>query len=72
LQQAPPDSIDGLAGEVGHPRFLLDLRAAPESVAKWLKREHTVGQGGDALVLEAGSAFDILFYVDTVSPATGA
>jgi erythromycin esterase len=72
LQQAPPESIDGLAGEVGHARFLLDLRAAPEPVASWLKREHTVGQGGDALRLEVGTAFDILCYIDIVSPAAGA
>jgi erythromycin esterase len=69
LEPAPPQSMDGLAGEVGHSCFLLDLRSAPDAVARWLKQQHAVGQGGDTLMLEVGTAFDVLFYIDTVRPA---
>jgi erythromycin esterase len=72
LPPASSESIDGLAGELEVPRFLLDLRAAPVSVAHWLDQEHELGQGHDVLKLAVGRAFDVLFYLDSVSPACGA
>jgi erythromycin esterase-like protein len=69
LEQAPPDSLDGLAGEVGVPAFLLDLRAAPPAIGEWLDQEHALGQGEHILELPIRKAFDVLFYLDTVTPA---
>jgi erythromycin esterase len=66
LKPAPPDTIDGLAGQLGTPRFLMDLRAAPTPVANWLDQERELGPGFRVVV---GKAFDILFYLDVVSPA---
>jgi erythromycin esterase len=68
-QPAPPESIDGLAGELGHPLFLLDLRKAPADVSSWLNQEHQLGPAEGALKIRIGRAFDILFYLATVSPA---
>jgi hypothetical protein len=64
-----PDSIDGAARDVGLPLFLLDLRSAPESAASWLRVERPMGEGEDVLHLTVASAFDLLLYIDTVSPA---
>jgi erythromycin esterase len=69
LKQASPDSLDGLVGEVGTPRFLLDLRKAPTGVAGWLDQEHELGRGGDIDILQVRKAFDVLFYLETVTPA---
>lgn len=38
-----PTSIDAIAGEVGPPLYLLDLRRAPPAVQRWLDREHEMG-----------------------------
>jgi hypothetical protein len=67
----PPESIAGLAGEVGAPLYVLDLRAAPAPVASWLNQEHPLGQEGIVLNLAFGRAFDVLFYLDAVTPACG-
>lgn len=69
VERAPPDSIDGFAAAVGMPRFLLDLRAAPASVARWLHRVRSRDHHGSTFELPVGQAFDILLYVDEVSPA---
>lgn len=69
LPPAPPHSIDGLAGELGVPRFLLDMRTAPPAAKRWLDREHQLGPDDDALLLKMGQAYDILFYLDTVNSA---
>lgn len=73
LERAPAESIDGLAAQVGEPLFLLDLRTAPASVANWLNqersREHSQVAPRQAFKLAVGRAFDVLFYLDTVTPA---
>jgi erythromycin esterase len=69
LPPAPQHSIDGLAGELVVPRFVLDVRTAPPAVKRWLDREHQLGSDDEALLLKMGQAFDILFYLDTVSAA---
>jgi erythromycin esterase len=71
LQSAPDESIDVMAHALGIPIFLLDLRTAPPAVAHWLEEQHTLGHGNDVLKLSVGSAFDILFYVASVTPAMG-
>ena len=66
-----PESLEGLAGEVSEPHFLLDLHKAPAQVAAWLDREREIGRGMDALRLSVGRAFDALLYLDRVTPAQG-
>lgn len=60
-------SIDALAEQLGVPTFVLDLRKAPESLRGWLDRTHTLGEGEDALELNLGQSFDILFFIDRVA-----
>ena len=67
--EAPTESVDGIAGRVGAPMFMLDLRRAPKPVAAWLDQERQLGQGDDAFEVAVGKAFDVLVYFDTVSPA---
>ena len=69
VDAATPESIDGVVGMLGQPMLLLDLRGAPTTVRSWLDREHDLGGGPDGLKVEVGKAFDILFYLDTVTPA---
>jgi erythromycin esterase len=66
---ATPESIDGVVGMLGQPMLLLDLRGAPTMVRSWLDREHDLEGGPYGLKVEVGKAFDILFYLDTVTPA---
>jgi erythromycin esterase len=69
LPPAPQHTIDGLAAELDVPRFVLDVRTAPPAVKRWLDREHQFGPDDDALLLQMGQAYDILFFLDTVSAA---
>lgn len=74
LGTAPAESLEMLAGELGVPLFLLDLRAAPASITDSLEQAHalgrgTLGQGYDVFEVPGGRAFDVLFYLDTVTPA---
>ena len=73
LARAPADSIDGIGSRVGAPMFLLDLRTAPAAAAEWLdcerRREHSFAHGRQVFQLSVGKAFDILFYIDTITPA---
>lgn len=71
LHPPPSDSIDGLAAEVGAPVFLLDLRRAPTEVRRWLSQDRELVAGGQRLTLPLSEAFDILFYLDAVMPASG-
>ncbi len=64
-----PTSIDAIAGEVGPPLYLLDLRRAPPAVQRWLDREHEMGGGPGKLSLQLKQAFDVYFYEATVRPA---
>jgi erythromycin esterase len=69
LKRAGREPLDGLAGTVGLPNFLLDLRSSPPSVMHWLNQKLQMGEGADTLTLADGRAFDILYYVDSVSSA---
>lgn len=64
-----PTSIDAIAGEVGPPLYLLDLRRAPPAVQRWLDREHEMGGGPGKFSLQLKQAFDVYFYEATVRPA---
>lgn len=70
LGDAPRDSMDRIAGRSGVPRFLLDLRTAPATVSQWLDQERAVGHAPAILRVNFRRAFDILFYVDSVTPAS--
>jgi erythromycin esterase len=67
LEQAGPESIDGLVAEAAEALFLLDLRRSPASVKGWLDQVHPIGRGW--YDLSVGKAFDVLFCVDTITPA---
>ena len=69
LEPASADSIAGLAGKAGSPQFLLDLRTAPAPVVQWLRRDQPLGHGEDAFDVPVGRAFDVLWYLNTVTPA---
>ncbi|HEX5458743.1 MAG TPA: erythromycin esterase family protein [Steroidobacteraceae bacterium] len=69
LGPAPPQSMDGIAGELHVPSFLLDLRTAPVPVVNWLDEAHQIGQGSNVFHLTIGEAFDILLYLGAVTPA---
>jgi erythromycin esterase len=69
LPRASPQSMDGLCGELGVPFFLLDLRAAPAPVRQWLSGEHCLADGSQVLKLSVGKGYDILLYIDAVTPA---
>jgi erythromycin esterase len=72
LLAAPADSIDGLARQVGTPLFLWDLRDAPAATRQWLSEERRLVAGTQTLKLPVARAFDILFYIDEVTPACAA
>jgi erythromycin esterase-like protein len=69
LARPPAHSFEGLAREIGAPFFLLDVRCAPRDVAEWLSQEHQLAAGSHVLKLSVREAFDLLFYIDTVTPA---
>lgn len=74
LTPAPAESSTGIAGAVGVPRYLLDLRTAPASVATWLDALRPLSgpyqyEYEIFVDLPLRKAFDILFYLDTVTPA---
>lgn len=68
LDPATRESIDGFASEVGVPLYLLDLRTAPAPVKNWLDQERQLGEKAHAFKLAVGKAFDVLLYMDTVTP----
>jgi erythromycin esterase len=69
LRDSDVGAVEALCREVGESSFLLDLRRAPASLEGWLHEEREVGQGFDTLRLSLAKAFDLLFYIDTVTPA---
>ena len=69
LDGASADTLQGQLGRFGRPLFLLDLRKASGPTRQWLDREHAFGQNSGVLQVSARAAFDILFYVDSVTPA---
>lgn len=75
IGEATPDSLDGLARDLGVPSFVLDLRRAPTDIAQWLNEERVMGRGfvlrdtQVELAVHVMKAFDLLFYVDRVTPA---
>jgi erythromycin esterase len=69
LAAAQPGSWEQSAGEVGSPRYWLDLRQAPAPILQWLHQTRPVGHGGDSFEVSLGAAFDVLFFIDSVTPA---
>jgi hypothetical protein len=71
LEPASPSSMDGFAVSLNEPRWWLDLRRAPKSVAPWFERERSFGEGAATFSTRPREAYDILLYLDTVRPACG-
>lgn len=69
LKPMPPESIDGLAGRLGPPWFVLDVRRAPATVAAWLGQEQQLGDESFPMLLPMSKAYDALLYMETVQPA---
>jgi erythromycin esterase len=76
LEEASVESLDAIARDVGVPLFLLDLRDVPARSAAWLNQQREIGRlyevyGRYRLRSEISvcSAFDLLFFVDSVTPA---
>lgn len=66
---APEQSVDGLAARLGRRSFVLDLRQASGAAGSWLDQEHELAVSGMRLKTPLRQAFDILLYVDVVTPA---
>jgi erythromycin esterase len=74
LNRATPESLDGILNALGPEKLLLDLRTAPVPIAAWLAKARPLsaiplGEGHDAITLSIGEAFDVLFFVRSVTPA---
>jgi erythromycin esterase len=69
IARAAPETIDGVAGEMGVPRYLLDLRTAPTVVGHWLAEERPLGAGQEGCRLPIGRAFDALLYLERLTLA---
>ena len=75
LTEVPPQSVVSISGEIGTSAFILDLRTAPQRVAAWLDTPRPFGQADEVFGLHeafdvtVGSSFDLLFYLDAVTPA---
>lgn len=69
IERLAPDSFVGAAGQVGSPLYLLDLRKAPESVVRWMQQDDRSLRGAADTTWAARRGFDVLFYIDSVTPA---
>ncbi len=69
-QRADPESVDGLLGRIGPPIFALHLNTPSWSDAarNQFNRYRKVRFGDRYGELDVPSAFDVLIYVDTVTP----
>jgi erythromycin esterase len=65
-------------GDNSNPCYLLDLRSAPSDVKSLLNENRSLGHGEEAFGLSTdvavrlAHAYDLLYYVDTVTPAAQA
>ena len=69
---AEAGSVEAALGRVGVPRFVLDLRTAgaDPGAAAWLAGRRALRTNGETSVtLSPGTAFDLLFYVDSLTPS---
>jgi erythromycin esterase len=65
-------SVEAMLARVGIPLFAVDLHRARSdpAAAKWVAGRRTMRTNGDTyVVLSPGSAFDALFFVDSLTPA---
>jgi erythromycin esterase len=67
LSPPPRDSAEAYFSAVDIPRFFLDLRDAPESLADWLTEPRQHWNGFGSLVFPSSEAFDIAYYGGAVS-----
>jgi erythromycin esterase len=64
-------SLSQLLGTLSRPLFLLDLRAAPPPVRSWLDQERVVSDAypWGRYELNVARGFDMLLYMDRITPA---
>jgi len=68
IEPAHPGSLDGTLACVGKPRFIVDLRLAPEAARGWLSEERDVRYEATWERMRPAEAFDAVVFVDEVSP----
>ena len=66
-----PEVLDGALNEVGVPNFFLDLRAVSKNSKAdyWLHMERECRAQGIQAVMVPGEAYDMLYFVSTISRA---
>jgi erythromycin esterase len=66
----PPDSaVETLFAAVGVPRYMLDLRRAPQDVSSWLHQVNAHWNGFGELEFATAGAYDLVYYVGPVTSA---
>jgi erythromycin esterase len=66
----PVGSLDGWAGSLGGGSVVLDIRHPSPEAAAWLAERRSLSVPGEPLLhVTPLSAFDVLLYFDTVTPA---
>jgi erythromycin esterase len=63
-------SLELFASRVGVPFFALDMRSAPPALRSWLNQEQRLGIPNVVCKNVPGMEFDVLLYIDTVTPAS--
>lgn len=69
LQPPPEGSVEAWFTGADQPRYLLDLRRAPASIASWLREPHDHWNGFAVQQFATSQAFDLVYFVRPVSPA---
>jgi erythromycin esterase len=69
--EAVAGSLSNLLGPLNEPLFLLDLRSAPPAARSWLDHDRVVSDTypWGRYELNVARAFDLLLYMDRVTPA---
>lgn len=69
IVEGASDSVDRTVSTLGIPRFWIDLRSAPPDVRVWLRWPRTLWDGSSTLRTNLAEAFDVLYFIDRISPA---
>jgi len=70
LRLPDPNSLDELLATAGMPRYLLDLRTVPSTgpIADRFAAATSIMTGSQATPVNPTAAFDVVVYIDTVTP----
>lgn len=72
LKPPPATAVESHFASLDVPRYLLDLRTAPPSVADWLSKSQDHWNGFGITKLPTSRAFDIAYFAGVVRPACSA